>query len=115
VAPDLLDPGLRERVARAKRAAATRVAAEKEIPKRLLFSAGWPTAMPTPAEAELLASVRRQVAQAVGIEIGVSTARDVIQRFEELLSLRGTVSADGDGEGSLDPGTAEADLCGAMP
>jgi 3'-phosphoadenosine 5'-phosphosulfate sulfotransferase (PAPS reductase)/FAD synthetase len=115
VAPDLLDPGLRERVARAKRAAAIRVAAEKEIPKRLLFSAGWPTAMPTPAEAELLASVRRRVAQAVDIEIGVSTARDVIQRFEELMALRGTVPADGDDEGSLDTGTAEADLCGAMP
>jgi hypothetical protein len=114
VAPELLDPGLRERVDRAKRAAATRVAAEREIPKRLLFSASWPTAMPTADEAELLASVRRRVAQAVGIEILVTTGRDVLERYEELMALRGTVPSDGDDEVHLEPGAMAADLCGVM-
>lgn len=114
VAPELLDPGLRERVDRAKRAAAARVAAEREIPKRLLFSAGWPTAMPTSEEAELLASVRRRVAQAVGIEILVTTGRDVLERYEELMALRGTALSDGEDEFNLEAGAMAADLCGVM-
>ncbi|WP_250441952.1 phosphoadenosine phosphosulfate reductase family protein [Caballeronia sp. AZ1_KS37] len=70
VAPHLLSPELAADVARAKAAAIERQAIEAEIPAHLLFSSGWPTARPTPDEAELLASVRRRVARTVGIEVG---------------------------------------------
>jgi 3'-phosphoadenosine 5'-phosphosulfate sulfotransferase (PAPS reductase)/FAD synthetase len=112
VAPDLLSGELRERIVLAKRAALARVVAEKDIPKHLLFTAGWPTSMPTPAEAEVLASVRRRVAQAVGLQIGVTTGADVLERYKELMALRGTGSpADHDEDAPAQAG-AIADLCG---
>jgi hypothetical protein len=43
---------------------------------------------PTPDEAELLASVRRRVAQAVGIDVGYVTGADVLRRYDELLAQR---------------------------
>ncbi|WP_062643761.1 hypothetical protein [Caballeronia arationis] len=65
-----------------------RQAIEAEIPAHLLFSSGWPTVRPTSDEAELLASVRRRVAHAVGIEIGYTSAADVMRRYDELLAQR---------------------------
>ncbi|MFM0136442.1 adenine nucleotide alpha hydrolase family protein [Caballeronia grimmiae] len=88
VAPDLLPPELASDVARAKAAAIERQAIEAEIPAHLLFSSGWPMARPTPDEAELLASVRRRVAQTVGIEVGYTSAADVMRRYDELLAQR---------------------------
>ncbi|WP_244818470.1 phosphoadenosine phosphosulfate reductase family protein [Caballeronia sp. Lep1P3] len=88
VAPNLLPPELAADVARAKAAAIERQAIEAEIPAHLLFSSGWPTARPTPDEAELLASVRRRVAQTVGIEVGYTSAADVMRRYDELLAQR---------------------------
>lgn len=114
VAPHLLSQDLRDRVTLAKRAAFDRVAAEKEIPKRLLFTAGWPTSMPTAAEGEVLASVRRRVAQAVGLDIGVTTGADVLARYRELLALRGTGPVDTDDEESAGEVGVTADLCGML-
>ncbi|BCQ29279.1 hypothetical protein NK8_74690 (plasmid) [Caballeronia sp. NK8] len=88
VAPHLLAPELTADVARAKAAAIDRQAIEAEIPAHLLFSSGWPTVRPTRDEAELLASVRRRVAHAVGIEIGYTSATDVMRRYDELLAQR---------------------------
>ncbi|SAK53250.1 hypothetical protein AWB82_01788 [Caballeronia glebae] len=88
VAPHLLPPELAADVARAKTAAIERQTIEAEIPTHLLFSSGWPTARPTPDEAELLASVRRRVAQTVGIEVGYTCAADVMRRYDELLAQR---------------------------
>ncbi|CAL8481038.1 hypothetical protein [Caballeronia sp. S22] len=88
VAPHLLPPELAANVARAKAAAIERQAIEAEIPAHLLFSSGWPTTRPTPDEAELLASVRRRVAQTVGIEVGYTSAADVMRRYDELLAQR---------------------------
>lgn len=88
VAPHLLSPELATAVAGAKAAAIQRQAIEAEIPAHLLFSSGWPTVRPTSDEAELLASVRRRVAHAVGIEIGYTSAADVMRRYDELLAQR---------------------------
>jgi 3'-phosphoadenosine 5'-phosphosulfate sulfotransferase (PAPS reductase)/FAD synthetase len=88
VAPHLLPSELAADVARAKAAAIERQAIEAEIPAHLLFSSGWPTLRPTADEAELLASVRRRVAQTVGIEVGYTSATDVMRRYDELLSQR---------------------------
>jgi hypothetical protein len=42
--------------------------------------------VPTVAEASLLCDVRREVASAVGIEVGYTEPLEVIRRYEELLS-----------------------------
>lgn len=88
VAPHHLSQDLLDRISVAKAGAAQRVAAESELPKHLLFTKGWPTSLPSVAEAELIASVRRRVADAVGIEIGFTTAESVLTRYSELLAAK---------------------------
>lgn len=88
VAPHLLSADLLERVARAKEGAKRRVALEAKLPKHLHFKKGWPEVMPTPAEAELIAEVRRGVADAVGLEVGYTTAEAVLARYAELMAKK---------------------------
>ncbi|VXC83473.1 conserved hypothetical protein [Burkholderia sp. 8Y] len=75
-------------VARAKAAASERQTIEAQIPAHLFFTSGLPTVRPTPDEARLLASVRRRVAQTVGIEVDHTSATDVMRRYDELLAQR---------------------------
>lgn len=93
VAPHLLSDALRERLDRAKAGALERQIAEAEIPSHMLYVKGWPTAMPTAAEAETLARARRRVAAAVGIEIGFTDQRSIIDRYSELMDLAGGAQA----------------------
>lgn len=88
VAPTLLTPAEAAAVASAKERARLRTEAEAEIPNDLLHDkGGWPKRMPSPAEADLIASVRGRVAAAVGLgEIGFRNGRAVFDRFAELLS-----------------------------
>ncbi|SAL00942.1 hypothetical protein AWB77_06236 [Caballeronia fortuita] len=108
VAPHLLPPELAADLARAKAAAIERQTIEAEIPAHLLFSSGWPTARPTPDEAELLASVRRRVAQTVGIEVGYTSAADVMRRYDELLAQR-------QGAASVEDADATAPAVASVP
>lgn len=89
VAPDLLTEELRERLARAKGAALLRERAESRIPAHLLYTPGWPHAMPTWAEAEMLAEVRRAVAAAVGIEVAYTDAASILARYRALMIQAG--------------------------
>lgn len=91
VAPQLLDADLRQRIARAKVAASVRQQAEASLPAHLLYTSGWPTVMPTRAEAERIADVRRQVAAAVVLEIGFTCADSIVKRYAELLGARNGV------------------------
>ncbi len=88
VAPHLLSDSLAKAVARAKAAAERRQTIEAELPAHLLFSAGWPTARPTMAEATLLASVRRRVAGTLGFAIEHTGPEAVIARYDALLAAR---------------------------
>jgi len=88
VAPHLLSSELLQWVTRAKAAALERQAIESELPKHLLFTAGWPTVMPTPDEAELIASVRRRVSSLVGLNASYLTAEDVLGRYGHLMALK---------------------------
>jgi 3'-phosphoadenosine 5'-phosphosulfate sulfotransferase (PAPS reductase)/FAD synthetase len=88
VAPHLLTPELREALARAKEGARRREAAEARIPGHLLYTKGWPTCVPTPAEAELLAEIRRDVAAAVGLTVGFTEPKAIIGRYEELMAAK---------------------------
>jgi 3'-phosphoadenosine 5'-phosphosulfate sulfotransferase (PAPS reductase)/FAD synthetase len=93
VAPDLLSSDLRLRIACAKSAAVARVSVEAEIPAHLLYTAGWPNALPTREEAELIASARRRVADLVGIEVQCRTAGAVRDRYAELMTSRSLETA----------------------
>jgi hypothetical protein len=73
-------------MATVKARAARRQAAEARIPKHLLYTKGWPTVMPTLAEAAVIAEARREVAEAVGLEIRFTTAAAVRARFAELMA-----------------------------
>ncbi len=85
LAPEILPESLRNRIEEAKRKAAQRQEIEAEIPKHLLFEAGWPQTVPTDEDAALLASVRRRIAALLGIEIGYVSGPDIQLRYAELL------------------------------
>lgn len=55
------------------------------IPAHLLYTKGWPDTVPNPDEAELIAHVRRQVAEAVGIDIKYTTAPAIMERYVKLM------------------------------
>lgn len=95
VAPHLLSADERLALAVAKERGARRERAEARIPKHLLYVKGWPTVMPTLAEAELIVEVRREVAAAVGIAVRFTTARAVIARFAELMAAKASKAANG--------------------
>lgn len=88
IAPHLLPADLRRRVEWAKTLAEMRKAVEAELPKHLLYKSGWPTAMPTPEEAELIASVRRRVSLIMNLKSNYLTADAVIVRYAELLAAK---------------------------
>lgn len=87
VAPHLLDDQTRQDLAAAKQAAIRREEVEKLIPPHLLYTKGWPTVMPTPAEALLIAGIRRNVAEAVGLSINYTDQESVLGRYAELMAL----------------------------
>jgi 3'-phosphoadenosine 5'-phosphosulfate sulfotransferase (PAPS reductase)/FAD synthetase len=88
VAPHLLSDEQRIGLADAKVRATLREAAEARIPEHLLYTKGWPTVMPTLAEAELLAEVRREVAAVLRIEIECTTATEVLARYAALMAAK---------------------------
>lgn len=89
VAPDLLDAGLRARLQEAKERARLRMSAEARLPAHLLFVKGWPTVLPTPGEAALIAEVRRDVAQVVGLQVHHTDRDAVLVRYRELMAAAG--------------------------
>lgn len=88
VAPHLLTESQREGLSRAKERAKRVKAAQKRIPKHLLYTRGWPTVMPTREEAELIAEVRREVADAIGIQIERMDAQSILDRYADLMAAK---------------------------
>lgn len=89
VAPDLLDGEARQAFEEAKVRAARRVQVEATIPKNLLFVKGWPTFVPSLAEAELLAGVRREVAEIVRLDdVRFTDAESLRQRYADMIAER---------------------------
>jgi 3'-phosphoadenosine 5'-phosphosulfate sulfotransferase (PAPS reductase)/FAD synthetase len=93
VAPHLLSKHLREQILNVKQRALQREAAEAEIPKSLLYTAGWPTRIPSWNEAALLANVRRRVAKCAGIQISFVEPEEIVLRYQELMDLQRTRTA----------------------
>lgn len=83
---DLLTTEQVAAVAAAKSRAKRREAAEARIPTHLLYTKDWPTCIPTQDEAELLASVRAEVAAAMGLEPTFTDPAAIIARYTELMA-----------------------------
>lgn len=88
VAPHLLSAELLAKIVIAKTKAKKRVELEKLLPEHLLYKKGWPHQLPTAEEAELIAQVRRDVAQVMGLEVKYTTGLEVQARYEELMRLK---------------------------
>jgi 3'-phosphoadenosine 5'-phosphosulfate sulfotransferase (PAPS reductase)/FAD synthetase len=89
VAPELLTAGNQIALPMAKEAAAVRAWWEAKIPKDLNYKKGWPQRMPTPAEATLIASVRKMVAETVGlVNMQCTTPLAVLDRYSVLMKLK---------------------------
>lgn len=106
VAPHILPQSVRERVQWAKVTAAQRQAIEAEIPKHLLYEAGWPTVLPTWDEARLLADVRRRVSALLGFDARHLDPESVHARYASLLAVKeakgkGCVDAEAPRQGEL--------------
>lgn len=97
IAPHLLSHDLLDRVQQAKQGAQVRAELEKLIPKHLHYNQkGWPDVLPTVAEAELLATVRRGVASTVGVDIEYTTGEQVLARYLELMKGQPAAAANDD-------------------
>ncbi len=105
VAPHLLDESLRQRGLDAKARAARREQSERRIPKDLLFEKGWPTRIPTTAEARSLAGIRVEVAAAVGIEVRYTCAELIEARYAELLARKES-KENGGNESAMENGSS---------
>lgn len=88
VAPWLLDVSTLARLEEAKKKAKAREELEKKLPKHLLYTKGWPTAVPTWEEAKLLSEVRKGVAAIMELPISYSEPDAIIVRYEELIAER---------------------------
>ncbi len=88
VAPHLLSEQQQRGLTEAKRRAALREAAEARVPKHLKYSKGWPTVMPTLAEARLLAEIRCTVADTLDLSIQYRDAESIRGRYAELMMLQ---------------------------
>jgi hypothetical protein len=59
---------------------------ESQIPDDLLLSKGVPGRLPTRNEAELLASIRREMSALLGFDLGYKSPEEVLTRYGQLLS-----------------------------
>jgi 3'-phosphoadenosine 5'-phosphosulfate sulfotransferase (PAPS reductase)/FAD synthetase len=88
VAPALLSERQQRGLAEAKRRATIREAVEARVPKHLKYSKGWPTVMPTQAEARLLAEIRCTVADTLELTINYRDPESILERYAELMALQ---------------------------
>jgi 3'-phosphoadenosine 5'-phosphosulfate sulfotransferase (PAPS reductase)/FAD synthetase len=91
IAPHLLDQQALQGVAIAKSKAVERSIIEARIPEHLLYSKGWPTVMPTRAEADLLAGVRRSVGTLLALDVKYTEADQILARYGDLMTTAGTL------------------------
>lgn len=94
VAPqNLTDQGLAD-LAAGKERARERQRIEASIPKNILYVSGWPTAVPTPAEARILADARREMAGLFGFDAQHTDAESVIVRYQDLMAVKAAKDAE---------------------
>jgi len=90
IAPHLLEPTARDRLAMAKDKADRRRETERRLTKQMLYVKGWPIRMLSDCEADLLAEVRLEVSTMVGIRARYLDRSSIHARYAELLDMRGS-------------------------
>lgn len=88
VAAHILTPESRDALAVAKQRAIDRKEIEARITKPMLYVKGWPTRMLTDDEADILAGVRRSVADLYGFEPRFIDRHSIHARYVELIDAR---------------------------
>lgn len=86
IAPELLSEPERAAFAQAKVKATRRVALEKSLSREMLYVKGWPTRRLTAEEAALLASVRSEVSELLGLQAGFLDVPSIHERYAQLLA-----------------------------
>ncbi|WP_081577048.1 phosphoadenosine phosphosulfate reductase domain-containing protein [Acidithiobacillus thiooxidans] len=86
VAPQLLSAKTRSDAQEAKEKAAIRQRLESEIPDSLMYVKGWPTSVPDHHEANILARIRRDIANLIQMDAQYLTADAVQTRYQELIA-----------------------------
>jgi len=86
VAPHLLTASQIVGLKLAKWRAAHRDSIEQQIPFHLLYKKGWPTVMPTRAEAILLGKIRQRVAEIMQLSIQYTDPDQILERYAELMA-----------------------------
>lgn len=84
VAPRLLSGAQEDGLSLAKSKAEARRRMEALIPRDLLYTKGWPTAIPTRDSAELLGDIRDQIGSLLKLRVRFTSATTVINRYQEL-------------------------------
>ncbi|RWR30578.1 hypothetical protein D2T29_12305 [Sinirhodobacter populi] len=93
IAPDLLDPPLRQRLDAAKQIAAHRIRIETDLQPDMLYVKGWPVRMLTDTEAAILASVRQRISAIYGFDAKCLDPTSIHDRYRELIELKATKAA----------------------
>ncbi len=93
VAPHLLSSEMVKGLYFAKNRAALRKQIEAQITKPMLYVKGWPTRMLTDAEADLMASVRRQVSDLYGFKADCLDVSSIHERYAFLLEEKARKAA----------------------
>ena len=88
IAPHLLSSDQLAGLKLAKWRAAHRASIEQQIPAHLLYKKGWPTIMPTRAEAVELCKIRQRVAEIMQFSIQYTDPDEILNRYAELMLLR---------------------------
>ncbi|MFC3722010.1 phosphoadenosine phosphosulfate reductase domain-containing protein [Neoaquamicrobium sediminum] len=88
IAPHLLGSEDRNGLAAAKERARLRIEAERRITRPMLYVRGWPTRMLTDDEADILASVRREVTALFGFRSRFLDRDAIHGRYDALLAER---------------------------
>ncbi len=88
LAPELLASEAAAAIPKRKEAAEFRQLAEAKIPEHLLYEDGWPTVVPSLQEAQILATVRTLVADAVHLDVSCTKPQEIVDRYKELMALK---------------------------
>ena len=96
VNPEILSGELRAQLVAAIRRAEKRREIESVIPKELHYVKGWPTRLPTLAEAEIISTARNQIAELYGwdkSEMAGMTPQAVLARYQQLMTAAANKAA----------------------
>ena len=85
---EISSPEILAALAEAKIKAERRKQIEALIPKNIRYVKGWPVAVPTEAEASILANVREEMGDLFRLPVRFTQAGSVIEHYEHLMRIK---------------------------